>query len=357
MNRFRIKQMITASVIVGGTLLLGFAAIGIVLLTIPDKHSGHVLVNRVIFEIVVLPGLLSLAWRIRRRFLPPWPRALKEDGRPPILYLRPFTEDKKKLSFSRPYTYEETLVSVLDDAGPVVAIGRPGERLPPLGAIRVYVEAADDEAWRTEVRNRISTARLVVIQAGTSASLLWELRAVLERAAPDRIVLSFLTWRPEPSAQREKRYQAFLAASQGLFPQKLPRTLGRAGFLTFAQDWSVVPIDVRTLPWFLVGQESLNAEGLRGVLYAPLKRRDLRIHKGPLVIGATLLPALYLMVFLAAAYTAWDYLSGAHRRREVEEATFARRIDSLLTSLRRMDSLSQESGPHGAPKNAYVIHK
>jgi hypothetical protein len=41
-------------------------------------------------------------------------------------------------------TQEEQLVEALKPAGPVVAVGRPGERLPPVGARRIYL--VDDES-------------------------------------------------------------------------------------------------------------------------------------------------------------------------------------------------------------------
>jgi hypothetical protein len=51
--------------------------------------------------------------------------------------------------------------------GPFVAIGRPGERLPQLGAIRLYV--ADPE-WQEMVTRLMSEAALVVLRAGFPAA-------------------------------------------------------------------------------------------------------------------------------------------------------------------------------------------
>src|SRR5438876_10810804 len=94
---------------------------------------------------------------------------MKVDPRPPVLYLRPFTADNKEGAprWLHLETQEEKLASVFMNIGPFVALGKPQEKFPTLGAARTYVE--DD--WETAVSNVMARARLVVVRAGTGRAL------------------------------------------------------------------------------------------------------------------------------------------------------------------------------------------
>ena len=95
---------------------------------------------------------------------------LAEDNRPPVVYLRSFQDDSVTAegTLSTPelgafggalvggmledldlaggtVTEEEQLAEALKDVGPFVAIGKPGEKLPQLGASRMYLQ---DSEWR-----------------------------------------------------------------------------------------------------------------------------------------------------------------------------------------------------------------
>lgn len=106
------------------------------------------------------------------------------DGRAPVLFLRPFDQDGKGASeedhsswnwFSMPVlpqTEEAMIVRSLVRIGPVIATGRPGEVLPPVGASRWYPE---DESWQEEVLATMKRAALVVAWPGGSPGISWEL--------------------------------------------------------------------------------------------------------------------------------------------------------------------------------------
>ena len=81
--------------------------------------------------------------------------ARARDPRPPVVYFRSFDVDSQIVlasgrggSLARFIYYfvgfspEQEMGFILGQVGPVVAIGKPGERLPELGAARIYV--ADD---------------------------------------------------------------------------------------------------------------------------------------------------------------------------------------------------------------------
>jgi hypothetical protein len=70
--------------------------------------------------------------------------------------------------------------------GPVVAIGRPGERLPELGAARLY--AADDQ-WRDRVSSLVRHARVVLIRAGNTPNLWWEIEQTMIAVPASRVIL------------------------------------------------------------------------------------------------------------------------------------------------------------------------
>lgn len=144
------------------------------------------------------------------------------DSRAPVLFLRSFTDDTRNaappdLARINPFvmaTREENLVAALQGIGPVIAIGRPGERLPPLGAQRLYV---NHDAWQAKVTDLMVSARLVVLALGGSEGLWWEIEQAIARVPPTRLLFhgemrafpAFLTraqrWIPRPVALPRQR--------------------------------------------------------------------------------------------------------------------------------------------------------
>lgn len=126
--------------------------------------------------------------------------ALAMDPRPPVLYLRSFEADPQMLvtgggflsraaallSYAASVSPEQELAFILDRIGPVVAIGKPGERLPELGAARRYV---GDDQWRDVVLGLMRDAALVVIRAGNTGNLWWEIEQALTRCPRGRVII------------------------------------------------------------------------------------------------------------------------------------------------------------------------
>jgi hypothetical protein len=73
------------------------------------------------------------------------------------------------------YTFEEQLFDRLDgfglQFGRVIAVGRPGEKLPFPGAEKVYLPG---EGWQPIVSELISRARLAVLIAAPGPGTLWD---------------------------------------------------------------------------------------------------------------------------------------------------------------------------------------
>ena len=86
------------------------------------------------------------------------------------------------------------MVKVLTAIGPVVAVGRPGEELPELGAHRIYLP---HDQWKDRVAKLMAEAMLVVLRPGQTASVWWETAEMMARVPPERrlLVLPFLDGR------------------------------------------------------------------------------------------------------------------------------------------------------------------
>jgi hypothetical protein len=163
-----------------------------------------------------------------------------------ILYLRSFTDEKFT---SRPLgdnafwpfsvrTDEERLVELLRSAGPVVAVGQPGEKLPELGAARTYLP---EHAWQTVVANWIASARLVVIRIGASEGVWWEIRMSISRIDPRSVILLVPDSEDAYSAFCQRFEEEFLGSaalptairvSRGGFGLQLD------GFIYFDGNWN-----------------------------------------------------------------------------------------------------------------------
>ena len=102
-----------------------------------------------------------------------------------VLLLRAFDDDAKRVRWSMAergplssltdggyVRFEELLAAFIKTEANLVAIGRPGEKLPLLGAARTYW--ADDQ-WQEAVRQTAESARYIVMIAGTTEGLRWEI--------------------------------------------------------------------------------------------------------------------------------------------------------------------------------------
>ena len=171
-----------------------------------------------------------LIWLLMRAGIWSWVRAKKvsaaiqsltpvADSRRPVVYLRPFEDDfVTAMTFRTSDSYslkteEECLAEVMNEIGPFVAIGRPGEHLPEAGAYRKY---AEDETWRQEVINLLSVAQLVILRLGTTAGIEWELGTTLRLVEPLRLLLL---------VPAKLDYKVFCGQYASLFPAGLPQTI------------------------------------------------------------------------------------------------------------------------------------
>lgn len=136
------------------------------------------------------------------------------DVRAPVLYLRSFANDRV---FVKPtfrwtnyvhglrkwFTLENLLVDSLWCYGPVVAIGRPGDRLPQYGAARDYVS---DEVWQERVERYLSECGFVVILVGNGEGLKWEYERIVSHGLMSKTLLVFP---PMPREAAQTLWNAF----------------------------------------------------------------------------------------------------------------------------------------------------
>ena len=168
--------------------------------------------------------------------------ALSDHERPLVVYLRSFVQDgmrqelRKSDQFLHPVQYrvsqtvEERLVKHIGTLGPVVAIGRPKERLPLIGAARLYVDDAD---WQNVVDDLLRRARLVLIQAGESPGLQWELNKAVERLNPEQLLIFLPSQLSVNKPNRQNAYLRFRGWASHYFPLELPETAQDAILIRF----------------------------------------------------------------------------------------------------------------------------
>ncbi|HEX9938226.1 MAG TPA: hypothetical protein VGB15_13920 [Longimicrobium sp.] len=188
-------------------------------------------------------------------FVAPVARSRDEPGRMLFLYLRPFELDARNFlkllvgASAGPLVYlnlldgvwipvallpavlninkEEGFRDALAPLGEFIAFGRPGERLQPLGASRLYLE----DGWQDEITRYMARARLVIVRPGSSPSIRWEVGQVLKTVPPERILfyLRFRGW----GRRKARDYEVFRDCVRAHLGAELPDRLGEARYLVF----------------------------------------------------------------------------------------------------------------------------
>ena len=207
---------------------------------------------------------------------------LKVDTRPSIVLLRSFDADKVKIrrqAFSKaPIKYltspgtptlEELVSRALEPFGPIVAIGRPGEAIPPLGFSRLWVP---DDKWKEVVDECAHDCQLVVMIMSPirddDQGLAWELARLAQSDRPEQIVIL------APPGVTSEMWKQFTTAFRHRFLQpdeademrssKLERTI----MMTFDPQWR---------PTWTVAKSKLFDESM----YSDTLRSLVRLKWGP----------------------------------------------------------------------------
>ena len=209
--------------------------------------------------------------------------AVVKSGKAPVLYLRPFSQDDEVglyyvflpfnpftwklllrpvgllrsygLLFTLRFSFERLLERACRDVGPLVGIGEPGDRLPSAGMITEYV--GDD--WQSRVRELVAASQLVVLRAGTTDGLMWEVDVIAELVPPEKLLVYvgnggtrrsavawWIGWVRVSQRTRRKFYADFRTMSAQHFPKPLPESMGKHKFIRFEADWSPVVVSRAT---------------------------------------------------------------------------------------------------------------
>jgi hypothetical protein len=163
-------------------------------------------------QLLLLIGVFLLAralWRVGRRLNLRHRNEIILKDKPPVLLLRSFTDDVAGIPpnmliprlLRRRKRLEEMIGKQLTSAGPFVAIGRPGERLPQLGASRLY---PGDSEWQAVVQSYIARSDLIILIAGKTHWVQWELTNVLKQ---DRMAGLLIVFPRITEADRNERWQ------------------------------------------------------------------------------------------------------------------------------------------------------
>jgi len=200
----------------------------------------------------VLPAVLILRgariYRYHQRLgAPDAADAMRRDSRPPILYLRSFRHDERdearsllarlRLLFNpllsmSVSSHEQRLAALMSRAGPFVAVGDPRDPAPPLGAARLYVEQGQ---WQERVQALLAGARLVVVRAGLTPGLRWEVETLLQTLPLSKVFL-FLPRDGDREFLAHARGGLFLAWAQRWIRTPVPERLLRKPYLTFSEE-------------------------------------------------------------------------------------------------------------------------
>ncbi|MFI2606577.1 transferase [Kitasatospora sp. NPDC018619] len=118
-------------------------------------------------------------------------QTLLADGRRPVLYLRSFEDDRIAARIDdgaeiNLHTREEQFASALGAIGPVIAVGRPGEPLPLVGAARFYLPLDD---WQSTVLRLMELSQLIVLRLGQGEGLWWEVEQARATQPARKLIL------------------------------------------------------------------------------------------------------------------------------------------------------------------------
>jgi hypothetical protein len=192
-----------------GLSFLIVGAAGLALAVIIGIVSRLVIVFRAVRWVVLtfLDCAMSLAYEVytygqRLSSARGAAEALEADLRPHVLLLRSFSDDHSMVANSDPTlayewvfggtrirSFEEALAAKLAAYGPVIAIGRPGEKVAPLGAARLWVP---DDSWQARVEELLRSCRFAVLILGEidgEYGLAWEVGRLVSMAQPEKVVL------------------------------------------------------------------------------------------------------------------------------------------------------------------------
>jgi hypothetical protein len=162
----------------------GFGSIGRNIISFGDSIFYNLGMMSLFFLCMILGGRLII--RGRQQTEPSAELIIKYSILPPILYLRKFADDEN-ISYSVDSVYyqglkfhetiETQFTKALKKIGPLIAVGRPEEKLPIPGASRSYFT---DEEWFIKIREYMSKASLIIVSVDFTDGIAKEISEILQ---------------------------------------------------------------------------------------------------------------------------------------------------------------------------------
>jgi hypothetical protein len=205
--------------------------------------------NRSPFLVLMANGVVAMSvvvvlvplWRFGGRLAQPSADETRgRDSRPPVILFRSFRDDPlrvdrfewDRVQRKGKRSFEETLTHQLWRVGPVTAIGRPGEGLPPVGAARAYFT---NDKWQENAERWAQEARLIVMIVGGTEGLAWEFRMIFREHMVIKTMFVF-----PPGNEDRGHWEQFAAQAEPFFGRLICEPSGLIGVLFPAPDLAVV---------------------------------------------------------------------------------------------------------------------
>ncbi|MET8544341.1 transferase [Kitasatospora sp. NPDC004799] len=233
-------------------------------------------------------------------------QTLLRDGRDPVLYLRSFDDDETAARVDdgadiNLHSREEQLAAALGVVGPVIAVGRPGEPLPRLGAARFYLPLDD---WQGTVGRLMDLSQLIVLRLGQGEGLRWEIERARATQPPDKLILLVPGGRSELAAR----------LNEGLPTPLLPREVTTGEYwigavVVFDGHWTprALPVQQRKGLWAWLARTGIStvetptvhvAHTLRTALAATGRRRRTMAYRAQMASQKADLLGVWLALLL-----------------------------------------------------------
>lgn len=127
-----------------------------------------------------------------------------------FLYLRSFEDDGESRSLPTSMftlalkdfmTYEEEIAKIFKGSN-LIAVGKPNEKVPQLGAKRIYIS---DETWKEKVSTLADQAKIIIIKPSFSDGLDWEINLLMKKKLMSKTIF-YLHFKNEDDSIAQKFY-------------------------------------------------------------------------------------------------------------------------------------------------------
>ncbi|MDQ3816567.1 MAG: hypothetical protein M3362_02610 [Acidobacteriota bacterium] len=165
----------------------------------------------------------------------------------------------------------------LKDVGPLVAVGKPGEGLPPLGATRIYLPHGE---WKDRVAELMSISSLVIIETGSVTSqrnityqdytegLKWEMLTASASVKPGKLLVSFFYTQILDARSRMEEFEAFKLLAGDAWGLQIPELTKNCYFISLREGSTAEVVALPKWKQLLYGRRTVAAvqEALRPLL-------------------------------------------------------------------------------------------